>query len=967
MRRGLRFLVCRSYVGRAWPGLVVLGGLLAGALPARGQQTGSVMGRVTNASTNQPVGGAQVHVVGTQLGGISASNGRYLILNVPAGTHELRVELIGYRTETRTVTVAAGQATAVDVALSETAIELDEVVVTGTAGAATRRDLGNSVGTIGSRELQLTPIMDVAEVLYGRTTGLTQMRNDGQVGAGSRIMLRGLNSVTQDVQPLIYVDGVRVGNNAGVYGNMLTRNRGPAGAQTSPNPLDNINPDDIERIEVIRGAAASTIYGTEAAGGVIQVFTKRGRTGQAPSWSARLTGGARKLTGNNLGPVIGKMDDWMFLKPWGKTGYLTEADVSVTGGTELLRYFFSANYDWGEGYFAHPDQRPKNVAERWSMRGNFGFEPAPGLRFDVNSSYTRREAAYLESGDNLTGFMLNVLRGSQDYTQRFTDSILFDIDNRSEINHFVGGVTVTHTPTTSLVNQLTVGLDLQDIFNEQTMPFDFPLRPQGLRDVNDYEHRLLTVDYNGTWSRPVTPALSSRFTWGGQIFADWTRTIFGFSEQFGGPGPKTLSSGASKRSDEQLLKVVTAGFFFQEVLGWKDRAFVTLGVRVDGNSAFGEDLGLQTYPKLSASYVLSDHAFWPQWWGVMKLRGAFGESGKAPGAFDAVRTWNPVSGYEGQPGVTPANLGNSELGPERTQELELGFEASMLEDRLGVDFTVYRARTNDALFGVSDPPSKGFLNPQLRNVGVIENRGFELSLTGTPVSTDVLRWDVTARFSYNKSEVVSLGGAPEFYLGWGTTLGQWMREGYPVASYFGAKVKNPNEKAAPIIEENQYYGPIYPPKVYSFSSTVNVARRLTLHAVGEYNGGHYQFNIMTWQQVRRGLWPECKEREPMEQAEAIWRARCAKPTPRFDFWTTPADFFKVRNVSLTYQLPPGWIPWASNSSFTVLVQNLWKWQKPVGIDPELTVESAFAPFPARYEYYNIPIPTTVTASLRVNF
>src|SRR5207237_6049284 len=141
-----------------------------------------------------------------------------------------------------------------------------------------------------------------------------------------------------------------------------------------------------------------------------------------------------------------------------------------------------------------------------------------------------------------------------------------------------------------------------------------------------------------------------------------------------------------------------AGFFLQELLGWKDRLFVTGGLRVDGNSAFGSSFGLQTYPKISAAYVLSEESFWPtRILPTFKLRAALGESGKAPGAFDAVRTWDPVAADEGKPGFTPFQLGNPNLGPERTREIEIGFDASALQDRLGVEATAYRARTMDAL------------------------------------------------------------------------------------------------------------------------------------------------------------------------------------------------------------------------------------------------------------------------------
>lgn len=935
--------------------LVMTAAIVLATAAAAEAQEGAIEGTVESAATNQPLGNVQVFIQGTEIGTITSGDGTYRLTGVPTGEHTVQARLIGYQPTSRSVTVEAGALTRVDFALSQSAVELDEVVVTGTAGASTRRDLGTSVGVIDEELVESTPANNTSDLLYGNVTGLTQMTNTGQVGGGSQIQLRGFNSVTQSSQPLIYIDGVRINNNSAG-----ASNPGPAGAQTSPNPLDNLDPANIARIEVVRGAAATTLYGTEAAGGVIQIFTKQAETGQNASWQVNLTGGANYVTGNNLGPVIGDHESWLFFKPWARTGPTYGGTASVQAGTEALRYYFSGSYNRAEGVVDN------NNSRRFHGRGNFAFEPIDGLQIRFNTMFSRRDTRYMEGGDNTYGFMLNVFRGDQDYTQEHGDSILFDIEDRGGQSHFVGGVTMTHNPTQALVSRLSLGYDVQDAFNEQNIPFDFPLYPQGQRDVNEWTHRKLTLDYNTTWTQELTDALTSTATWGGQIFYDEDHTVYGLSEDFGGPGNKTLSSGATRRSGEDILRDATAGFFVQEKLGYRDRLFVTGGLRMDGNSAFGEDLGLEAYPKISGSFILSDLNWWPDWWRVMKLRAAYGESGKAPGYFDAQQTWEPVSGYEGKPGVTPDNLGNPTLGPERSKEIELGFEASMFEDRLGVDFTAYRSRTTDALFPVSEPPSTGFTQPQLRNVGKMENRGIEVSLTAVPIETDFLRWEIQPQGTLMDSEVLDLGSAPEFVVGWGSILGQWVREGQPIIGLYGDKVTNSDEVAEPQWSEDQLYGPVYPTKSFTLSTNVNFAQRLTLRAMGEFNGGHYQFNIMPWQEVRRGLWPQCNERQPISEATAIWRARCATPAPPLDVWNMPADYFKLRTASLNYELPSGALPGTSQSSVTLMFRNLWKWQESPGVDPELNTGTA-GTFPARYEYYQIPPSTSVTLTLRASF
>jgi outer membrane receptor protein involved in Fe transport len=793
-------------------------------------------------------------------------------------------------------------------------------------------------------------------------TGVQQFANEGQVGSGSTIAIRGLSSVTQSSEPLIYVDGIRL-NNQTYMANTLTRttaqgNPGPNGAQNSPKPLDNLNPDDVLRIEVIRGPAATTLYGTEAAAGVIQIFTKRGQTGGAAQWNAVLTGGVRTQTGNSLGPVVGKHDDYIGLKRFLRNGSQQEVDLSVTGGTETVRYFLSGNHEFAEGTL------PKNDSKRVGLRGNFGFQPQSWLNIDVSSAFSNRTSNFLESGDNTYGFILNVFRGTQDYTGGNHD-ILLDIDNAGSNDHFVGGVTFSSSRWPSVATRLTIGVDYTNSFNEETIPFNFQILPRGQRNTSNWMHRTLTADLASTWTTKVGSRISSALSVGGQFFQDVDHTQIGMAEGFGGPGDVTLSSGATSRANETMMTTVNAGLFVQEMLGFGDRLFLTFGARADGNSAFGSDLGLQVYPKVSASYVISDEGFWPAWWQVMKLRAAWGEAGKAPGAFDAVRTWNPVAGYEAQAGVTPGNVGNPNLGPERTGEIELGFETSALDDRLSADVTWYQKTTRDALFRVTTPPSQGFLISSLRNVGELRSEGLELSLTGIPIQRRNFQWSVTGRYSTNESEVLDLGGAPAFTVGF-ASLGQWIREGYPVVSIFGRKVTNPNEMAAPVYASDQYLGPVYPTHNYGFSTTIDLYR-LQLSALAEGAGGHMALNNMPWQTARRDLWPECNDRQPLTEQAAIWRARCSQPLPDRESWIRPADYFKLRTITANYRMPPDLIPGVSASSLTLQVQNPWKWQRHPGLDPELTRGGTFAVFPARYEYYQLPPARLITLAARLTF
>ena len=241
---------------------VLVTALASGALPglAQGQQTGWIAGRVTDRETEAPISEAQVFLPGT---GLSRQNGNYLILEVPAGTHEVRVERIGLATATQQVTVTAG---GVAEANFQLVLGLDEIVVTGTAGAARRREVGNTINQISVADVPARATV-ASELLVAAAPGVSLNMDSGIIGSGVTIRLRGNNSVTMSNSPIIYIDGIRMQSMDSPMGNS---------SNLQAHPLNFINPNDIERIEVIKGPAATTVYGPEAAAGVIRIFTKRG-------------------------------------------------------------------------------------------------------------------------------------------------------------------------------------------------------------------------------------------------------------------------------------------------------------------------------------------------------------------------------------------------------------------------------------------------------------------------------------------------------------------------------------------------------------------------------------------------------------------------------------------------------------------------------------------------------------------
>jgi TonB-linked SusC/RagA family outer membrane protein len=921
------------------------------------------------------------------VGSLTNNNGRFILLNVAAGEYQIRVERIGYGTVTQSVAVRAGETTEVDFQLAEQALGLDEIVVTGTAGAARRREVGNSLTQVNMAQVD-EPMLSADAILQARGPGIQVTEQYGGVGGGAKIRLRGNVSAAMSNQPIIYVDGIRVRSEG------LPKNVGASGyAGRGPNsvygPLNDLDPDDIERIEVIKGAAATTLYGTEAAAGVIQIFTKRGQPGAA-RWTVESEQGFAKL--GKFGPTedfrgrpivvpasedevapLGVPDDpsYMFIDPYLRTAYRAKYGLSVSGGVEDLSYFISSSYIDEEGVL--PDDMQKKV----SIRGNFQASPIENLVLSWNTSYARTDLSQTSGGPSAHGIILNTFRRANNYIGGKTDeesilSLLYP--NQQLIDRFITGATALYTPSSSFTSRVTMGYDLLGQSATSIRPFGYILAPAGILHANDFTNTTLTLDAVGTWSKTLGEGLTSAFSFGGQSVTTEEHHVNAYGEDLPGPGEATVSSAARKLGFEERIRIINAGGFVQEMLGYSDRYFLTLGLRLDGNSSFGADLGLQAYPKASFSWVMSDEDFWGEEWGEVKVRLAWGQSGRAPGAFDAVRTWNPI-GWGGQPAFRPANLGNPNLGPERTTELEGGFDGSFLGSRLAVALTLYHQKTTDALFSVSQIPSTGFLGSQLANVGELENQGLELSVNATLFDRTDWGWEVGTNISTNKSEVLSLGGATEFGIG---SYG-YIAEGQPIPVVRGSCVTNPDEFADPVIERDCDYGPNLPTLIVGLNTTLRLPHGIVVTSRGEYQGGHYAYNVNDGETYSRGVhWPNCFNVYPaidsgdLSQVTAIERARCISTFALRDFAIYPQDFFKLREVSIAAPVPFD-LPGVQSARVVLSARNALRWRKAKYnfADPEgsggFTIGNTGMHERTQSTGGSIPTPAFYTLALKVNF
>jgi hypothetical protein len=658
-------------------------------------------------------------------------------------------------------------------------------------------------------------------------------------------------------------------------------------------------------------------------------------------------------------------------------------NLSVRGGGQALQYFVSGEFQ-NDTYLL-----PNDEQVRYGIRSNFTFSPVSDLQVQWNTGYINQWNQNTSTANNAQGVTLNAFRQERNYAATGDPRVIaqtLEYDIQQWVERLTTGVTLTYSPITSLTNRFTVGYDFTQQEGRNLRNFGFNQFPEGSLTNDMFQNRLLTFDYVGSYAFGLTETLRSTFSWGGQAVGDDDRRLQGYGENFPGATEPTISSASTTLSQETRQKVWNAGFFFQNVFDISDRYFITAGLRVDGNSAFGTGFGLQVYPKVSGVWVLSDEDFWTDGMGSMKLRAAYGQSGRAPGAFDAVRTWE-ADGFAGDPAFTPDNLGNADLGPEVTAEWELGFDASWLSDRVATTFTYYNQKTTDALMNVAPIQSNGFTTSQLQNIGQISNKGIELQIDAAVLQQANWGLDAGLGFTTNNSNVDSLcrdpddptSCIPEF-----DDLNGRIIEGQPVPVHFGRRVMNPDGVDGSWEYEDGgndvVIGPSLPTHFITPSFSLRVPGNVVISARGEYRGGHYASvnPISIGRSVRSALcFPYYAGQFGLadgtnatlalrDDTPNIWRERCT-PSGGEDYWFD-ADYFKLRSVSATVPVDRFFPDRISGATLTLALNNAWSWFREVPwYDVEVFGNAGAGDDGIGGSTERVPPATTFRMALRVTF
>lgn len=853
--------------------------LLSGAILAQRTITGKVVDDEEN-----PLIGATVVVKGTTNGTITDLDGSYSI-EVAPDVQILVFSYTGY--ESQEVTI--GTSNVIDVTLETGAQLLSEVVVTGQGVGIERKRLTSSVDVITADQIEAAPVVRLDQVLQSRLPGTQVRLASGQPGTASIIRNRGPISANASATPVIIIDGVRVDNlNSNPQLNVAT-----GGAASSA--IADIPIESIERVEFIRGGAATTLYGADAANGVLQIFTKRGTKGAARFNFEALAGTMR---GERTFLFFDEIGDLYF-----KDGVQQSYRLGVDGGSDKVTYNFSGNFYDDNGVNNLNEQTRMGlrssvgatISERLQYNGSAAFTNTYFTRdYNANSSFSR--FGQLEAG--AFGDLSELTSGALDSLSDFLLEQGKLTDITEAVRRFQTSHTFSYQPFKNFSARFTFGLDSRrsKTQNLQTNAYLIHIGAvapgtddQGSINVATRDFISSTADLNLQYSATLGD-FSFITGAGGQIIREKDEQYAIIANNVP-DGVETVNTAADIQLQDFVREIAFGGFYFSENIGFKNRLFLDAAVRFDGNSAFGEDIGLVDIYRIGMTYTLSDEPFMQSISNLLplvRLRANFGQATNFPTPFARDRVYN-VNPYNGLSSITYGNPGNPALGPERVDSYEAGVDLGLFSGLLSFRFTYYNNTTVDAIFTPPSVPSSGQF-AQEANVGEVTNKGIELETTIRILDKKDLTLAINGSLTTNQNLVVSSGGAPEFGVGGFTFLGTFVKEGLPLGYLRGSRPVFDAEGKVISVERNAFLGDTNPDGYGTFGLNFSW-KRLSFFASADYQYGAQAAALDDVLRFFNGVIDE--DRIPLA-------AQSTNFTDLAGVWIEDTDFIKVRNIGLAY-------------------------------------------------------------------
>lgn len=869
------------------------------------QQQVVITGRVTDKITGEGLPGVSISIKGTSSGTATDVEGKFS-LRFPQDKEEISVTIyfLGYKKQEILVKKTAA-ATPLNVALQVDNMGLDEVVVTGQGLDISKRRLSSNISSIGAKELDKGPSGRIDQMLQGKLPNAQIRLTGGQAGATSIIRARGVNSAFVNSTPIIYVDGVRMDNlnTASKIGGGSTQ--GAAVSSIADIPMDN-----IERIEYINGGSASTLYGSDAANGVIQIFTKKGGSDRTD------------ITLETQMGVETPTSDYLHFKRTkellSQNGFYQKQHLAVNGGKDNFGYSFSGNYADSRGTQIFDQNSNRRVDFSSGFRAGLGKKVTyeSSLTY-VNNSYKRNRNGnqggytglwFAESGaSSITGPKFSPIidtlsEASFEAMKKYVSEAERLQDNSITVNRFQTSQVFKYTPIKNLVFKATGGIDYrvqknQVITTNQYLSYttNTTVVDQGSVSNADRKYLGITLELNGQYEAKVG-SFSFVTTAGTQLFRNEDQQILYLGSNIR-DGSRIITNAATKTSDEYYLQMVNHGIYIQENIGFKNKLFLDMGIRGDGSPAFGKSIGTQYYPKVGLSYIPSAEPWFDAVAKVLssaKVRGVFGVAGNLPLSFSNQRTI-AFSGYQSAQAAYFGQPGNDQLKPEKTQTIEGAFDLGFLHDRILLSAGYYHSVTKDALFFVPPTPSSGQSQSQLYNVGRILNEGYEFNFVAIPVQTKNTTLRVNASVNTLRNIVLSSGGVAPFNINGfsARTLQTIVQEGAPIGFLRGNYGVFGADGTLASTTAQQNLGTTIPTLFGSLGLSFRY-KSFELYANGDYQKGAY---ANSFDRQFRFNYGAATEGIPQAEIDKNKRTNWLNFTNMF---TEKTDFLKVRTIGCSY-------------------------------------------------------------------
>ncbi|MBC7615719.1 MAG: SusC/RagA family TonB-linked outer membrane protein [Pedobacter sp.] len=776
----------------------------------------TISGKVTDATTNLAIPGAGAKIQNTGFGAATNSDGNYsFIADIKPGTYTVVLSYVGYKSTLKSITLADNNSVTVNAEISSDAVGLDEIIVTGTSQGTTRKQLGSYVSTVKGDDLLKAPSGNVLSGLQGKTPGAQISQNSGDPAGGMSVRLRGVSSANSSSDPLYIIDGVIVSNATTRVTNTSSNYDGGNFVGTiGQNRMVDINPNDIERIEVLNGAAAAAIYGSRANAGVIQIFTKRGKSGKAQvNFSTSLImSNLRKQIEFNQSPVkfggptdgVGALTQDVIAVPlltnttpvtrYNYQDYIfqsatgTDNTLSVAGGSDDTKFYTSLSYLNNQGIIKNTDFK------RYNFRANVDQKLTSWAKLTAGLNYIHSNANEKPDGNSFFSPMNSVtiignyhdifardalgnLRAVGERGRVNPVSVIEDIKQRQFTNRIIANTGVKLYPVKNLTIDYTMGLD-NSIQNGTTFipPYNYNASPgffgggpaldptlNGYASAANATSTLFNNELNFTYDTKITDNLLTTTQLGGSY--QYQKDLYSLLNGRGLAPFVQSVNGASTilPNNDSRSEFAISGAYLQQNFKFKDHFFVTGAIRLDQSTVFGDNVGVRKYFKANTSYVPSSAAYWKnlgvsKWFDSFKVRAAFGESGNLTGISPYAR-FNEYSALSYLGRVTllsSGTLANTGVTPEVQTELEIGTDMSFFKNRLGLTFNAYNKKVRDLLLPVVIAPTNGFAS-LLDNFGALENKGIELMLTGVPLKAKDFTWNTTLIYNRNRVKAVGTG------------------------------------------------------------------------------------------------------------------------------------------------------------------------------------------------------------------